>query len=119
MSDETYKFQTTIKHGPNLVAMTNVRANDPDELEAELSALISAAPTINDAIEALGVVEVFAQGGVKTTVVNSGPPALDPEVPTCKHGAMIARSGADWAGYFCPREKSDPDRCKPVYPKKK
>jgi phage-related minor tail protein len=120
MSDtEGYKFQTSIKHGPGLVVMTNIRANDPDELEASLSALISAAPTINDAVEALGVVEQFAKAGVKAEVVGQSPAdAADATSQSCKHGLMQFRSAADWAGHFCPLDKSNPDRCKPIYKKK-
>lgn len=119
MSDGDYKFQTSVKHGPGLVAMTNIRANDPDELEAGLSALVGLSDSINSVVDALKVADQFAQVGIKTEVVSGGPPPLSAEVPTCKHGAMQARSGADWAGYFCPMPKDSPERCKPVYPNKK
>jgi hypothetical protein len=35
--------------------------------------------------------------------------------PTCIHGARVHRAGADWQGWFCPAERSDPTKCKPQY----
>lgn len=120
MSDDGYIVQTSIKHGPGLVAMSNARGKDPDEFEVALSTLVGQAPRILEAIEALGVVDQLAQAGMKVDEVNTSPAdTADSSTQACKHGLMQFRSGADWAGHFCPLDKSNPDRCKPRYLPKK
>lgn len=119
MSDDGYIVQTSIKHGPGLVAMSNARGKDPDEFEVALSTLVGAGPRIIEAIEALGVMDTLNQSGAKVSGVTTSPAdTADSATQTCKHGAMTFRTGADWAGHFCPLDKSNPDRCKPIYKKK-
>lgn len=125
MSDDKYIVQTSIKHGPGLVAMSNARGADPDEFEVALSTLVGAAPRILEAIEALGVADQIAQAGGRVTGVTTSPAAqADAAAQFCgpngEHGQMQFRTASDgsWAGHFCPLGKENPNRCKPRYVKK-
>ena len=120
MSDDGYKLQTTIKHGPNMTAMTNIRANDVDELEATISGVIAAAPRIAEAIAAFGVVEVVATAMpgtqvIGTTNANSASNTIDRSPQFCPHGQMKFKETTDYAGHFCPADRSDNTRCKARY----
>jgi len=40
-------------------------------------------------------------------------------IPTCAHGQRVHRKGTSqkgpWSAWFCPTDKDDPNKCKPVF----
>lgn len=121
---EDYKLQYSLKFGQGGNTMVNVRAQSVDELEELLTGLVGKGPDIAAASEALGAVVTVSQGMPGTTVVNSPGQTVDSSAKTCghqgpqgwvPHGQMKFIEKPDYAGHFCPLEKNDPNRCRPVY----
>lgn len=122
MSDD-YKCQVSIKFGPKMEAMLNLRANTTRELDdlardASDHILASLAALVEDMTAISNVQQHFPQ-----TQVVSQPEPFQQQQQTqtytapkqCIHGPMQERSGADWRGWFCPLDKTHPQRCKPQY----
>lgn len=141
MSNDEWKCQASFKFGPNATALLNVRDASLEELENECRKIPNVAGTLVVAAETLAVesdttgraVGVVAQSFPGSTVVgaqhNTLPAAPAPQPApaapaaghtVCAHGARVKRTGGlgndAWEGYFCPLQKNDPNRCKPVYP---
>lgn len=112
----------SLKFGPGLIGMLNVRANSAAELDSLLG------DTLELVVPNLGAIcdEMAALGNVQaafpaTQVVSSQSQApAQPQGRTCPHGQMTYRTGNvgtpdAWAGYFCPLGKGDPNKCRPQY----
>jgi hypothetical protein len=121
MSDG-YAIQTTIKHGPNMAIMTNVRGDTPEEFESNLEAALGKALSIADLADALigsvTVASAFPGTQMTNSQVNAPAATSDPAERKCKHGVMRWIEKPEYAGHFCPAEKGDDTRCKPEYAKK-
>lgn len=118
---EDYKVQVSIKFGPNLVGMLNIRANSVAELDLLIDETReSSVPALVGFTEELGALSAI-QGQFPQTQVVSNTPATA-GAPNCNHGPMTYRTGGSgndrWEGHFCPQPKGAPDKCKPIYPRK-
>lgn len=120
--DEGYKFQVSLKYGPDNIGMLNVRADSNEEFAANLAA----------ALETLGANAVlvdaynteFPKGAPATSPAPAGRPQGGQASPTstgevCQHGSMVFRSGNKdgkaWSAWFCPTDKNAPDKCQPKF----
>lgn len=119
-TDTDYKVQVSIKHGPNQSCMTNVRGGTVDEVEELLLGLVRLGPEIAAGCEALGAVQTVATVMPGTTYAGLNAPAQtsSPAQQMCPHGAMKFIEKPEYAGHFCPADKTNPTRCKPVYVRK-
>lgn len=128
MSDD-YKIQVSIKFGPNMTGMLNIRANDAIELAdladqaevalvgsvASLTEKATALTTIGGAFPGTAVVpQQPAPVGIVAAAAAPAAPGQGP-APICQHGTRVYRSGADWQGWFCPGQRDDPTKCKAQY----
>lgn len=56
-------------------------------------------------------------GGGQRQPVQQLPPGVQQK--RCDHGDMTFRTGTSskgpWQGFFCPKDRNDPGRCKPIY----
>lgn len=117
---EDYKLQVSLKFGPSLIGLLNIRANTPPELESLLEAMEETIPSKTAALtETLVALSNIQSAFPETRVVGSTPTT---NAQTCQHGAMTERWGNqgtadEWHGYFCPLPKGAAGKCKPVYPK--
>lgn len=118
MSGEDYKYQASIKFGPGMQEMLNIRSATKEEFDTD----------IKDALDTIGPLAVLKEAfntefaSVSTvaaafpgTTVENQQPAQQGGVPTCQHGVMVYKEGPDWKGHFCPAQKSDPTKCKARY----
>jgi hypothetical protein len=120
VSDD-YKLQASFKYGPGLTGMLNVRANDEEEFKDLLGAAADSAASLGIVSSALEeefkAAQIVANAFPGTTQVTGQAGAGGARV--CPHGPMTYRQSPDggksWAGWFCSRQKTDPDRCKPIY----
>lgn len=115
---EDYKLQFSYKFGPGGNAMVNVRAQDAEELEKLLAGLVGKGPDIAAASTSLGAVVNLSGAMPGSEVINSPAQTADSTTKTCQHGVMKFISRPDYAGHFCPANRDDPTRCKPVYDRK-
>lgn len=124
VSDD-YKCQVSIKFGPKMEAMLNLRADTPGELDrlARESCDIILGGTAG-LVEELGAISNVQQQFPQTAVATQPAVQQQPQQQQsqsynaprqCLHGQMQERSGADWHGWFCPLDKTNPNRCKPQY----
>lgn len=123
---ENYKAQVSIKFGPNMSSMLNLRGDSIDELEVLVigvqSALVDNIGPLAEAAAALttiggtfpGTAVVPQQPAPVGIVAAAAAPGQGP-APTCQHGVRVYRSGADWQGWFCPAQREDPTKCKAQY----
>lgn len=121
MSDD-YKIQISLKFGPALAGMLNIRANDTGELAGLLDAVENEISVkLGGLVESVEALAAIGSQFPNAQVVGSTPAPAGGAV-TCNHGPMILRSGGRgseaWEGYFCKQPKEAADRCKPVYPRK-
>lgn len=123
---EDFKIQLSFKPQNRL---DNLRANSWEEMDVLLAGYGDRVPMIN-AIENLatsGVAGAITPPSVSAPV--SAVPAAPAPTPqaapaptghTCKHGAMVQRTGTSkagkpWTGYFCPAPKGAVDQCEPQF----
>lgn len=130
MTDD-YKLQASLKFGPGGIGMLNVRAGDEEEFERAITNVVGAvAPlavlteAINTEFPAVAAVASAFQGTqVVPNTYSHGPGGSGPvttglgqgAAQTCQHGQMLWKEGADWKGWFCPAQKTDPSKCKARY----
>lgn len=123
---EDYKVQVSIKFGPNLVGMLNIRANSVAELDLLINETReTTTPALMGFTEELGALSAiqgqFPQAQVIGSTSGSGG-GQNTGAPNCNHGPMTYRTGGSgsdrWEGHFCPQPKGAPDKCKPIYPRK-
>lgn len=121
---EDYKLQVSIKFGPGLVGMLNIRANTLPEMEGLLedAEMIASGKLAGLTEDLAGLSNI--QAAFPEAQVISNTPAANVKVcgPNGSHGAMTERWGNkgtpdEWHGWFCSLPKGDPNKCKPVYPK--
>lgn len=143
MSDGGFTYQLSVKYGPTGDYMLNLRANTEEEFIEVLAAADRQALFIGAVAEDVRAGGVAAQpvaGPPQVAApVHAQPeaahsyaqpqtaPAAQPQAstgggycgPNGSHGPRVRRTGgagADtWAGWFCPLQKTDPNRCKPTY----
>lgn len=123
MSDD-YKIQVSAKYGNAQEGMVNVRANTTAELDATINDLLDVVPSLTLLSEQLTAMTTIQTAFPQAQQVPQGQPAQATYGGAqCAHGARVHRIGpADpatgrpqWEGDFCPLQKTDPNRCKPVY----
>ncbi len=127
MSDD-YKVQVSLKVGQGGAGMVNIRGNSVVEVDGLLAdtkdLLLPALAGFEEEAKAIGLIAATFPGttGVPQAQQQGyAQPAQQPAAAsnggaqTCQHGAMIWRTGADWAGWFCPAQRTDPTKCKPRY----
>lgn len=122
---EDYKVQVSLKFGPGMLGLLNLRANTPQELDTLIrdTTELLVVP-IGGLTEEIAPLANIQQAFPQTQVINQGQPqqSAQPAVTgrSCQHGQMTYRTGNQntpdaWAGYFCPLGKGDPAKCRPQY----
>ena len=125
MATEGTKFQ--INYKLNDGTLINLYATDVRELETGLTDLSMVATLIKSTGAELGgvpaqaapTVAAVAQQFNATPVAQAPTPAQPLGGNTCRHGAMILRSGVGqkgpWSGYMCQAPKGAPDKCDTIW----
>ena len=123
-ASETTKFQVNFKSPAG--TLINVYADTVVDGIAQMQEMLGAIPIIIEVEQAL------TSGNITVPPIVNTAPAYVPQVApvaaapaaqghTCKHGAMVQRSGNNkntgkpWTGYFCPAPKGTPDQCEPQF----
>lgn len=117
---DTTKFQVNYKLNDG--TLINLYATDVKELETGLNDLSMVSALIKSTAGELGgssASAIAAQlGATVTAVTPSGAPAQSAG-NTCKHGAMVYKTGTSskgaWQGWMCPSPKGAPDKCDTIW----
>lgn len=122
---DNYKLQASVKFGPGQIGMLNVRADDAEEYERNLTAatgLVGNLAVLTEALNAeFQAVSVVTQAFPTTTAApyNQAPQQAQGGQGVCPHGQMQYKEsqdgGVSWKGHFCVLPKGDPGKCKPRY----
>ena len=133
MSDD-FRYQLSIKLGPNGQDMLNVRASEWGEFKAALDNVVLGSESIaqvGDHVRAVGVVQPLVQPvpSPPPFAPQQAAPAQFPQAPapqatpgdpnqTCHHGARVYKTNKPgaakvWAAWMCPAGQNDPTRCEP------
>lgn len=120
--DDGYKFQVSLKYGPNGIGMLNIRASTAEEFAVNLASALEtlgANAVLVDAYNAefqsaavqASPAQAHSQGGGHSS------PTSNAEM--CQHGAMVFRTGSNakgaWSAWFCPTDKGAQDKCAPKF----
>lgn len=121
-ANESTKIQVNYKLNDG--TMVNVYAIDQADLEQsltvvqDLSALIASTGQILAGTSAVAAPSVNEQVSNLRAMPSQAPAAAAPSSgPTCKHGAMVYKSGVSqktgnaWKAWMCPAPKGTPDQC--------
>jgi len=117
---DTTKFQVNYKLNDG--TLINLYATDVKELETGLNDLSMVSALIKSTAGELGGSSANAiasqLGATVTAVTPSGAPAQSAG-NTCKHGAMVYKTGTSskgaWQGWMCPSPKGAPDKCDTIW----
>jgi hypothetical protein len=117
-SDTKYQVNYKLNDG----TLINLYATDVKELETGLNDLSMVSALIKSTAGELGgssASAIAAQlGATVTAVTPSGAPAQSAG-NTCKHGAMVYKTGTSskgtWQGWMCPSPKGAPDKCDTIW----
>lgn len=98
-----------------------IRADDPATFLSRLEAF-NMFPSVANLIAQYNgeeaVPAVIANAFPGTKIVPQEQPTQQ-GVPTCSHGTRVHRTGVGkngpWTAWFCPTDKDDPNKCKPVF----
>lgn len=124
-ASETTKFQANFKTPAQ--SLINIYADTVVDGIAQMQELLGALPIIAEVEHAIANGTVTAppithalSEGIITPAQVAAAPAPAPQGHTCRHGAMVQRSGTAkngkaWTGYFCPAPKGAPDQCEPQF----
>lgn len=123
-ASETTKFQVNFKSPAG--SLINVYADTVVDGIAQMQEMLGAIPIIIEVEQALASGNITVPPIVNTApayVPQAAPVAAAPAAQghTCKHGAMVQRTGTNkntgkpWTGYFCPAPKGTPDQCEPQF----
>lgn len=129
---EDFKYQLSIKLGPNGQDMLNIRANDWNEFSQALDNAVFGSAKIASVGDTVRAVPNVPGQVVETTVAPPAQPHYQPPAApaapaepqgdpntTCKHGNRVYRTGqsskGQWAAWFCPAQKGDPTQCEPKW----
>lgn len=120
---DTTKFQVNYKLNDG--TLINLYATDVKELETGLNDLSMVSALIKSTAGELGgssASAIAAQlGATVTAVTPSGAPAQSAG-NTCKHGAMVYKTGVNasgkaWKGWMCNAPRGASDKCEPIWVK--
>ena len=122
-ASQTTKFQVNFKTPAG--TLVNVYADTVVDGIAQMQEMLGAIPVIAE------VEQAFTSGAITVPPIVNTPSFVPQAAPapaapaaqghTCKHGAMVQRSGANkntgkpWTGWFCPAPKGTPDQCEPQF----
>lgn len=117
---DTTKFQVNYKLNDG--TLINLYATDVKELETGLNDLSMVSALIKSTSNELSGSSASAiasqLGATVTAVTPSGAPAQSAG-NTCKHGAMVYKTGTSskgaWQGWMCPSPKGAPDKCDTIW----
>lgn len=122
MTDD-YNVQVSFKMGHNQGGMVNIRGKSVAEVDQYLNEvrelLVPGLAGLEEELKAAGLIAATFPGttvqGQAAQPAQQAAAAQSGGAEVCPHGPMVWKTGADWRGWFCQAQRTDPTRCKARY----